>query len=158
MALQLFRPFLDHTRSAQFLDDRRLNKQVLEGYQIARVCLAELGCLTSNTRYMTHPMVRHVYHGGKPYLPDLIAYIEACDHEFRRRGGKRGNAFAAKLSQLAEQVQMHHALMDAHALPPYFVFGDRRESDPEKVFRLYRQLLYTKWASDGQWARARIHL
>ncbi len=43
--MQIFRPFKDHTESARYLDDRRLNKQISECYQIITSCLKQKGLM-----------------------------------------------------------------------------------------------------------------
>ncbi|WP_338147615.1 pyrimidine dimer DNA glycosylase/endonuclease V [Macrococcus armenti] len=68
------------------MDNRRLSKQVLELYQIIRVCLAEMNVIEGNTRYLHHPIVKHVYNEGHPYIIDAYKMLEAMDKEHQRRG------------------------------------------------------------------------
>ena len=75
--MQIFRVHPEHEISARYLDNRRLSKQVLELYQIIRVCLAEMKLIEGNTRYLHHPIVKHVYHEGQPYIMDTFKMLEA---------------------------------------------------------------------------------
>jgi hypothetical protein len=93
--MQIFRVSSNHKTSAQFLDNRRLSKQVLELYQIIRVCLGAMELIEADTSYLRHPIVKNVYHDGKPYLYDAAALLKAMDeeHQTKRR------ATLARISQ-----------------------------------------------------------
>lgn len=147
--MQIFRPFPDHTQSARYLCDSRLNKQTLEASQIIRLCLAGIGAINANTRYLSHPVVQHVYNGGRPYLLDMLRYMSACDAEFQRRGGNRGAKFAKDMADLYDIVAYNIWRSDDGPLPPYFVSGSERISGPE-AYSAYRRLLGAKWAEEAE--------
>ena len=52
--MQTFLPYKDFTKSAKALDNKRLNKQILEGYQILRV----LGNPDPKAAWRNHPAVK----------------------------------------------------------------------------------------------------
>lgn len=84
--MQIFRVSENHEISARYLDNRRLSKQVLELYQIIRVCLSALNIIDGNIRYLHHPIVKHVYNEGHPYILDCFAMLKVMDDEHTRRG------------------------------------------------------------------------
>ncbi|WP_411843735.1 pyrimidine dimer DNA glycosylase/endonuclease V [Salinicoccus sp. HZC-1] len=147
--MQIFRISPDHEESARFLDNRRLSKQVLELYQIIRVNLSLIGVLDTNTRYRHHPIVRHVYNDGHPYITDTAALLFACDREHQRRGGKRSAEFRNDLDILKKLVETHRTddIWSDEALPPLYVFGDARIYGDE-AYAYYQRLLYEKWQAD----------
>lgn len=147
--MQIFRVSPDHTTSARYLDNRRLSKQVLELYQILRVNLSLVGVLDTNTRYQHHPIVKHVYNGGNPYITDTYRLLEACDLEHQRRGGKRSPAFREDLESLKRLIESHldDDLWRHDPLPPLYVFGDDRVYG-DAAYDLYVTLLYDKWTAD----------
>ena len=147
--MQIFRVSPDHEVSAKFLDNRRLSKQVLELYQIIRVCLGEMGHVEVNTRYLQHPVVKAVYNDGRPYLPDTLALLEAMDEEHMRRGGKRSLEFRDDLETLNRMIKgkMDEGIFSEEKLPPFYVYGNER-CFSEAAYRKYEELLFSKWASD----------
>lgn len=102
--IQIFRVDENHTVSARFLDNRRLSKQVLEMYQIIRVCLGEMKIINTNTRYISHPIVQLVYNRGYPYLLDAFELLKAFDQEHQRRGGFRALSFKQDLIDLEKII------------------------------------------------------
>ncbi|UTH13928.1 pyrimidine dimer DNA glycosylase/endonuclease V [Macrococcus equipercicus] len=145
--MQIFRPFESHEQSALYLDNRRLSKQVLELYQIIRVCLAELGIIEGNTRYLSHPIVKHIYNDGHPYLADALHFLHACDIEHQRRGGNRNDAFRNDLVRLTDMIHNNYSKFNNNKIPPFYVYGDMKVYG-EEVYALYRSLLYDKWLND----------
>ena len=49
-AMQVFRPYIDHRRSAWFLDDLRLGKQRVEAKQVLLAILRRLGIVNDGRR------------------------------------------------------------------------------------------------------------
>ncbi|GGB08785.1 hypothetical protein ERX37_07000 [Macrococcus hajekii] len=145
--MQIFRVEADHNISAKYLDNRRLSKQVLELYQIIRVCLAEIKIIEGNTRYLHHPIVKHAYNNGSPFIMDLYQMLIAMDEEHQRRGGKRSAAFKSDLEQLAETITLNQHLFSHESLPPFFVYGDVKLTG-DKVYAAYKELLHEKWLND----------
>ncbi|MFS0752379.1 pyrimidine dimer DNA glycosylase/endonuclease V [Oceanobacillus sp. 1P07AA] len=154
--MQLFRVSSNHQISAQFLDNRRLSKQVLETYQIIRVCLAELKIIEGNTKYLQHPIVKHVYNGGTPYLVDTWRFLQACNEEHILRGGTRNAEFRNQLVDLEKIIEEHKYLFSNEPLPPYFVYGDKKIFG-QKAYELYQTILYDKWRNDKIAPRCGIH-
>ncbi|MCE4956590.1 pyrimidine dimer DNA glycosylase/endonuclease V [Macrococcoides caseolyticum] len=145
--MQIFRVSQDHEISARFLDNRRLSKQVLELYQIIRVCLAELKVIEGNTRYLSHPIVKHIYNDGHPYLFDCFKMLEVMDQEHRRRGGKRSETFKADIAKLAMVIYDHHHLFNKESIPPLYVYGTDKIYGAS-AYEAYQKLLYEKWEQD----------
>lgn len=147
--MQIFRVSPDHEVSARFLDNRRLSKQVLELYQIIRVCLGGMGLVEVNTRYLHHPVVKAVYNEGKPYLPDVLEMLEAMDQEHMRRGGKRSAAFREDLERLNRLIreELDGSLFSGERLPPFYVYGTER-CYTDAAYGKYEALLFSKWAAD----------
>ncbi|WP_272030948.1 pyrimidine dimer DNA glycosylase/endonuclease V [Oceanobacillus kimchii] len=154
--MQLFRVSANHQISAQFLDNRRLSKQVLETYQIIRVCLAELQIIEGNTKYLQHPIVKHVFNNGSPYLSDTWRYLQACNDEHILRGGIRNIEFRSQLFKLGQTIEEYKNLYSVEPLPPYFVYGDRKVYG-QRAYELYQTLLYVKWSNDKIAPRCGIH-
>ncbi|WP_342388755.1 pyrimidine dimer DNA glycosylase/endonuclease V [Salinicoccus bachuensis] len=147
--MQIFRVSPDHQTSAQYLDNRRLSKQVLELYQILRINLSLVGMLDTNTRYQHHPIVKHVYNEGNPYITDTFWLLEACDMEHQRRGGKRSPAFREDLESLKQLIEsrLDADLWSHEPLPPLYVFGEDRIYG-NAAYDLYVELLHDKWMND----------
>jgi len=145
--MQIFRVHPNHEISARYLDNRRLSKQVLELYQIIRVCLAEMNVIEGNTRYLHHPIVKHVYNEGNPYIIDTYKMLEAMDKEHQRRGGKRSQNFKEDLKILEDIILQHKTKFNSLPLPPFYVYGDDKLYGNE-VYEAYKQLLQLKWEND----------
>ena len=85
--MQVFRPYVDHRRSAEFLDDRRLGRQRVEAKQVLLAILRRRGVLRDGRRgWLNHPVVL-MYDAG-PYIDDLVEYFYAVVEEWTRRGYK----------------------------------------------------------------------
>lgn len=155
--MQIFRVSDNHKISAAFLDNRRLSKQVLELYQIIRVCLAQQDIIDANTDYRRHPVVKHVYNNGHPYLHDTVKLLKAMDEEHRKRRGKRSADFQTKLEKLYAIIEnpKYEAKFSTEKLPPFYVFGDDKCST-EEAYSKYETLLFMKWAGDKIPARCSI--
>lgn len=147
--MQIFRVSSNHKTSAQFLDNRRLSKQVLELYQIIRVCLGAMELIEADTSYLRHPIVKNVYHDGKPYLYDAAALLKAMDEEHQRRGGQRSPKFRNDLEAVYTIVydKNHESLFSTAPLPPFYVFGEER-CTTDAAYDKYETLLFKKWQND----------
>lgn len=95
--MQTFLPFPNFSASAAILDDRRLNKQIVEGYQI----------LTGRLPNRNHPACL-MWQGRED---SLRLYIMACGEEYTRRTGKH--------HACGEGIDSPHAA----TIPPWL--GDR---------------------------------
>lgn len=78
--MQTFLPYKDFDKSAHILDSKRLNKQILEGYQILKV----LNSSDPRAAWRNHPAVK-MWRG---YENSLFDYILAMLREADRRGIK----------------------------------------------------------------------
>jgi len=78
--MQTFLPYKDFTKSAEALDSKRLNKQVLEGYQILKV----LSNPDPRAGWRNHPAVK-MWRG---YEHMLLEYVMTMVAEADRRGIK----------------------------------------------------------------------
>lgn len=146
--MQIFRPFESHEETAQFLDDVRLNKQIVEAYQIALLSLKKLELIPAvKMGYQNHPMVNFIFNHGKPYLPDLIAYITILNREWIARGFKRSESFYENLQYLLTFIITNPDKFTYDKIPPYYVFGGVID-DTENAYQLYQDLLYQKWSTD----------
>jgi hypothetical protein len=143
--MQLFRPFRFHTETARYLDDVRLNKQIVEAWQIANTCLVMMGIRQGRAPWRYHPIVKNIYNDGRPYLPDLYRYIKACDTEWIRRGKNRSLKFQNKLVELKREILSNRNKFSWIPIRPYFN-EDINECDD--VFDAYRNLLKEKWEKD----------
>ncbi|MGC8583310.1 MAG: pyrimidine dimer DNA glycosylase/endonuclease V [Thermoproteus sp.] len=85
--MQIFRPYVDWSKSARVLDNRRLGKQRVEAKQVIMAILRRMGVLNDGRRgWLNHPVVLMYYNDGRPYLDDLVGYFEATVAEWRFRG------------------------------------------------------------------------
>jgi hypothetical protein len=78
--MQTFLPYKDFDKSAHALDSKRLNKQILEGYQIMNVLMSD----DPKAGWRNHPAVK-MWRG---YENALFEYIMAMIAEADRRGIK----------------------------------------------------------------------
>lgn len=141
--MQIFRPFESHKTSAQYLDNARLNKQVVEAYQIIRTILAHEGIIEAGNKYINHPIVKFIYNNGDPYLYDLYQYLLCCNKEFIARGGNRSQDFQDKIDGLYNYVKEYVIIN----MPPYYRYGSDEIYD-ETAFEKYQTLIKQKWAKD----------
>jgi hypothetical protein len=65
--MQTFLPYKDFTKSANVLDSKRLNKQILEGYQILKVLNSD----DPRAAWRNHPAVK-MWRGSETHLYDYI--------------------------------------------------------------------------------------
>lgn len=78
--MQTFLPFIEFSQSAKALDSKRLNKQILEGYQILNVLSND----DPHAGWRNHPAVK-MWRGHEGALWD---YVFACVREADERGIK----------------------------------------------------------------------
>jgi hypothetical protein len=92
--MQTFLPQSDYDTSAKMLDSKRLNKQILEGYQILNV----LSGMSKSGGWRNHPAVLM----WKGYERGLWHYIQSMVAEAKRRGIKTENN-EANLNRLKDR-------------------------------------------------------
>lgn len=156
--MQIFRPFADHTQSAKYLDDIRLNKQVIIASEICESCLRLLGLIPAQANWATHPIVKAIYNRGKPFLPDLVDYMYALDKEFQLRGGKRGFDFSIRLNRIKKLVQSNYLMFSEEPMALIFIGRGKIIKDTEDIFDMYKILLHKKWREDNYTAQCSIKL
>jgi hypothetical protein len=90
--MNTFLPYNDFKKCARILDNKRLNKQILEGTQIINIILKKVGiiCDEEKKNWWNHP-VFNLWMDKKSkkfYLCQLIKYLDAFYDEHICRGGK----------------------------------------------------------------------
>lgn len=94
--MQTFLPYQDFSQSAQVLDMRRLGKQRVEAYQIAKVLLDP----SAKAGWRNHPAVK-MWRGHEGAL---VLYTKAICTEWKRRGYK--DTVEGKIEDLARQFNV----------------------------------------------------
>ncbi len=146
--MQIFRPFESHTLTAQFLDDIRLNKQIVEAYQIALICFKKLELIPAiKMGYQNHPMVSFIFNNGKPYIPDLLTYITTLNNEWIARGFKRSESFYQNIDELLKILILHVDKFNYDTIPPCYIYGGINDLT-SNAYQMYQDLLYEKWSKD----------
>lgn len=84
--MQTFLPYKDFQSSAKVLDNKRLNKQILEGYQILKVLSSD----DPKAAWRNHPAVK-MWRGHEKAL---LHYVMSCVEEADARGIKTVNNVA----------------------------------------------------------------
>lgn len=100
--MQTFLPYPNFEQCAKVLDNKRLNKQILEGTQILKLILG----IDSNS-WSNHPCTKMW-----SYFPGLLySYIKTMNNEYslRNKEGKDHGAFI-KLNQIIEPLQIESTL------------------------------------------------
>jgi len=92
--MQTFLPYGDYEATAQTLDNKRLNKQILEGYQILKV----LSNASESGAWRNHPAVL-LWKGSEN---ELLAYLDHMIYEANWRGIKTDKN-EANIRQLKRQ-------------------------------------------------------
>ena len=146
--MQIFRPFESHAQTAQFLDDVRLNKQIVEAYQIAILCLKRMELVPAEKMgYNHHPMVDFIFNQEKPYIPDLMIYIKVLNDEWINRGFKRSPDFIDKLNKINQLILDNLSRFSLGKMPPYYLYGGVVDTTTN-AYQMYQDLLYQKWSQD----------
>lgn len=96
--MQTFLPFSDYEQVAETLDNKRLNKQILEGYQILKI----LSGASESGAWRNHPAVLM----WKSAEWGLWNYIQECIKEAMYRGIKT-DTNSLNLNVLKEKCQKH---------------------------------------------------
>ena len=137
--MQIFQPCEHWKDCAEYLrrDPKRLGKQAVELYQIYMA----VDALLHDRRhgYINHPIVRHIYHNGRPY--DLFSYFDELTRVWMELGYRRSDAFLENVSRLRTKIQPYFT---DEPYQPFFCAGTERSY--VDVEQQYRRLLETKWA------------
>lgn len=145
--MQIFRPYKNHKQSAKYLDDKRLNKQVVECFQLIQTCLVKLKLIEGKMAHKHHPITKVIYNNGKPYLPDLLNYMIACDKEWIDRGRNRKDEFKHKINSMINIIDSNKDLFCGDNIPEYYCFGGTIKYGSE-IYDSYKGLLGNKWEND----------
>lgn len=148
--MQLFLPYADDLPStARFLDDQRLNKQIIEAYQIGLTVLKMLDGYDKG--WARHPATKFVYNNGKPKFSWLALYIKTLDSEWNRRGFIRSEKMRLKLQQLFENItrfEFDNKHVCSFVGKIEGITKTVYDSSMSEVSKLYQQLLFDKWNHD----------
>lgn len=137
--MNVFLPYESLEESARCLDDLRLNKQILECFQIMQVGLG------SSKGYRNHPIVKH----WAMSLKSLSKYALYCCIEYEKRRG-----YQHKYHESFMDCAMNDLFQDAKPLVYFCAEGSLgtpeciRTYDKEEVMKLYKQKLINKWLED----------
>ncbi len=146
--MNLFLPYpTDLSATARFLDDGRLNKQVVEAYQVGRVVLRRMLEPDAKIGWKNHPSSLLIYNEGRPKFPWLQTYIETLDEEWRFRGFNRSADFTSKIEALFVEAD---GLRELHSDEPVCAFlgnGELVQGDSALIGKLYREYLNNKFES-----------
>jgi hypothetical protein len=144
--MNLFLPFPDDlSATARFLDDSRLNKQVVEAYQIGQIAVKRMLDPDAKIGWRNHPSALLVYNEGHPKLPWLQTYIEALDAEWRSRGFRRSEEFLVKLEALFAEAKKLGNRLSYDPVCSFLGDGKLVHGDAKEIGRLYRDYLTRKF-------------
>lgn len=125
--MQTFLPFKDFDASAKALDNKRLNKQILEGYQILKVLSND----DPRAGWRNHPAVKM----WKGHEKALLEYVMTCVREADKRGIKTVNNVANIKALFLESGERW-----GDGLPNWFISMDTMS----RVVTTHRANLYRK--------------
>lgn len=127
----------DYRETARCLDNRRLNAQIKEAFQVFRWCIGE-GKMQGN---------KHPYHMWLGYEESLLEYIVEMHIEWKRRfdAGLRGGKRSHKNGMEAEELL---ARIDASLYPKPFWIDDERVLSSHRSALLYKNF---EWYSKFGW-------
>lgn len=125
--MQTFLPYKDFNHSAEALDNKRLNKQILEGYQILKV----LNNPDPTAAWRNHPAVK-MWRG---YEQALFTYIHAMVTTAKRRGIKTDKNWDNLINLRVETIKNWGS-----GMPPWYQNKEelRRLTNSHKA-NLYRK-------------------
>ena len=144
--MNIFLPYEnDIRRSVESLDDLRLNKQILECYQLLTLAVDESkGVDISERGYKNHPIYVHY----KKYIAFMIYYgtlacLEYC-WRFEKMHNLHNQFNIFNLLLLNDDVKIDYT--------PFYMEGSKEQPNyirtNENVSELYRQKLINKWLND----------
>ncbi len=149
--MNLFLPYPDDlAATARFLDDGRLNKQVVEAYQIGQIAVKRMLDPEVKMGWRNHPSALLVYNEGHPKLPWLQTYIETLDKEWRRRGFRRSEEFQIKLEILFTEARAFGRKLSFEPVCSFLGDGTLIHGDARSVGELYRAYLMRKFENQSR--------
>jgi hypothetical protein len=96
--MQTFLPYKDFEKSAEVLDNKRLNKQILEGYQILKVLSSD----DPRAGWRNHPAVK-MWRGHEKAL---LEYVMTCVAEANKRGIRTENNVANLNALMLDKIDL----------------------------------------------------
>lgn len=144
--MNIFLPYEDDiVASVQSLDDKRLNKQILECYQLIRIS-ERLNSGEIKVGYINHPIYQHY----KDYIPFVKRYGWECCKEYFNR--------FYNWHKLNEWFYKNRPLFDGFNYIPFYMQGSKNSADCIRttigVSELYQKRLCDKWNNDAKFSRA----
>ncbi len=140
--MNIFLPYEnDIQKSVESLDDKRLNKQILECYQLLSLAIDEKeGVDISKRRYKNHPIYLH-YKYGSGFV--ALYGIYCCD-EYKYRFNKK--------HKLEKLFILLFNISDNFSCTPFYMEGSKGKPNyirtTENVSVLYQVKLIKKWETD----------
>lgn len=152
--MNIFLPYeYDIVKSVQSLDDVRLNKQVVECYQLLTSAIKEKNG-ESIKGHRNHP----VYVFYKDNLKFLSFYGYICCCEYYNRFNKHHSLFNYLHDKCSEMLDINayvNAVENIYSIPnytPYYMEGSKGQPNyirtTENVSALFQQKLIKKWEQD----------
>lgn len=134
--MNIFMPYESIEDSVKSLDDVRLNKQILECYQIMQVALG------NSSGYKNHPIVKHYIQ----YPGFTARYGSACCLEKLIRYGSYHtySDFFKDYVSLSDNEDYRYFCAEGSIGTPECI----RTYNKDEVLKLYKQKLINKWESD----------
>lgn len=139
--MNIFFPSLNFKECAQILDDKRLNKQILECKQILNMILKKKEDDSYKSPYLHHPVVVNYFNQEH----HIVEYALAMCREFKFRFGKIHSLYWWFISHMTP------ARAD---FEPIYAEGSKhhilciREKRPTWIIALFQAKLTQKWNND----------
>ena len=153
--MNIFLPYEnDIQKSVQSLDDLRLNKQILECYQLLSNAIKEKN--GENIKgYKNHPI--YVHYKNTPYF--LSLYGIACCDEYRYRFNKHHKLYDSIITANHKAMgitylekEMKGEKFDTFKYIPFYMEGSKSQPNYirtyDNVSELYQKKLINKWQND----------
>lgn len=147
--MNIFLPYEnDIDKSVQSLDDLRLNKQILETYQLLTNAIKEKKGQDVKG-YTNHP----IYVFYKTNLPFLMWYGYSCCREYQYRFQKPHKLTTNFMSA----IMLFNVVEENVDYIPYYMEGSKSQPNyiraTENVSELFQQKLIKKWNTDKEKGR-----
>lgn len=139
--MNIFLPSLNFKECAEILDDKRLNKQILECKQILSMILKKKEDASYNSPYLHHPVVINYFNQEH----HVVEYALAMCKEFNYRFNKQHSLRLWFIS---------HTTPARSDFEPIYAQGSKnaidciREKRPDWIIALFQARLTQKWNSD----------
>lgn len=150
--MNVFLPFPRNiAKSIHTLDDRRLNKQILECKQIYLVAMQLKVDPNRKVGYAKHPVIQHYQH----YLSFLITYAYVCCIEYEGRFSRRHafHDFFYNMYTKIPEKERYISYQEKHYCPLYVAGSKPKqiyETEENRVGELFKEKLRNKWIMDQE--------